>query len=117
MNEGAGTVFFENIISEFGVGDPGSIQDDVLNYLDTNILPSFNTNNIQLYVKKTGSSTVEYKDIVRGDIYSSDRGRLGYVLNNNYNLTKNGNLSYSFEFIVDPNFQYSLSFRILIDKI
>ena len=117
MNEGAGTVFFENIISEFGVGDPGSIQDDVLNYLDTNILPSFNTNNIQLYVKKTGSSTIEYKDIVRGDIYSPDRGRLGYVLNNNYNLTKNGNLSYSFEFIIDPNFQYSLSFRILIDKI
>lgn len=117
MNEGAGTVFFENIISEFGVGDPGSIQDDVLSYLDRNILPSFSTNNIQLYVKKTGADTVKYKDIVRGDIYSPDRSRLGYILNNNYNLTKNENLSYSFEFIIDPNFEYSLSFRILIDKI
>ena len=117
MNDGVGEVFFNNIISEFGVGNPASIEDDVLSYLEKNVDPIFEISTINLYVKKTGSETVEDIKIVRGDIYSGDRNRLGYLLNPNFILTKDSNLIYGFEFDFDPNFQYSLIFRVVIDKI
>lgn len=117
MNDGVGEVFFNNIISEFGVGDPASIQDDILDYLGINVDPVFEISNVNLFVKKTGSQTVKDIEIVRGDIYSGDRSRLGYVSNPNFILTKDSNLVYGFQFDFDPNFEYSLIFRIAIDKI
>jgi hypothetical protein len=117
MNAGAGDVFFRNIISEFGVGDPSSLQDDVLEYIRENIIKTYEMKSIQLYVKKTGAEDFDYEDIVRGDVVSTDKGRLGYVEDKNFNITLVNDLVYNFEYRTDPNFQYSFIFRFVIDKI
>jgi hypothetical protein len=117
MNDGVGDVFFENIISEFGVGDPSSIQDDVITYLQENVIPIYEGSILQLYVKKIASGTNDIINTVRGDIASVDRSRQGFNPEKNVTFTKNGNLSYDFRFSIDPNFDYSLIFRFNIDKI
>ena len=117
MNDGVGDVFFENIISEFGVGDPSSIQDDVITYLQENVIPIYEGSILQLYVKKIASGTNDIINTVRGDIASVDRSRQGFSSEKNVTFTKNENLSYDFRFSIDPNFDYSLIFRFNIDKI
>ena len=117
MNDGAGEVFFNNVISEFGVGDPSSIEDDVIAYLQENVVPIYEGSVLQLYVKKTASGSNEIINTVRGDIASSERLRLGFYPEKNVTFTKNSNLSYNFRFSIDPNFDYSLIFRFNIDKI
>jgi hypothetical protein len=117
MNSGAGNVFFDNIISEFGVGDPASIQDDVIRYIVQNVNPIYEGSILQLYVKKTASEDTEYEDMTRGDIASTERLRLGYYPEKNVTYTKESNLVYNFTFSIDPNFDYSLIFRFNIDKI
>jgi hypothetical protein len=117
MNDGVGEVFFQNIISEFGVGDPALLQDDVLRYIDQNVIPIYEGNILQMYVKKTASSEELEQYQVRGDIAASERLRLGYYPEKNVNYTKINNLTYNFEFSMDPQFTYSLIFRFNIDKI
>lgn len=117
LNEGAGNVFFDNIISEFGVGDPASLEDDVVRYIELNILPIFEGSSLQMYVKKEANSVEDPLYTVRGDIASSERLRLGYYPEKNVNFTKINNLAYNFEYKKEPNFTYSLIFRFNIDKI
>ena len=117
MNDGAGETFFNNIISEFGVGDPASIQDDVIAYLQGNVIPIYEGSVLQLYVKKTASGSNEIINTVRGDIALTERSRLGFYPEKNVTFTKSSNLSYDFRFSIDPNFDYSLIFRFNIDKI
>jgi len=117
MNVGAGNVFFNNIISEFGVGDPASIQDDVIRYIVQNINPIYEGSILQLYVRKTASGDFDVENTVRGDIASTERLRLGYYPEKNVTYTKSSNLIYNFTFSIDPNFDYSLIFRFNIDKI
>jgi hypothetical protein len=117
MNDGVGEVFFQNVISEFGIGDPALLQDDILGYIDQNVIPIYEGNILQLYVKKTAALEESSVYQVRGDIASSERLRLGYYPEKNVNYTKVNNLTYNFEFNIDPQFTYSLIFRFNIDKI
>ena len=117
LNSGIKNVFQNNIISEFGVGDPNSINDDINTYIDLNIAPAYEGGNFNLYVKKTASETISINNLVIGDITSYKRATGGYSLNGNYTLTKINNLVYNFTFDMEKNFNYSLSFSIPIIKI
>jgi hypothetical protein len=117
LNSGIKNVFLDNIISEFGVGNPNSIDDDINNYIDLNISPAYEGGNFTLYVKKTASETISIDRLVVGDITSYTRSTTGYSQNQNYTLTKLNNLIYNFTFDLEKNFDYSLSFSIPITKI
>ena len=117
LNSGIKNVFLDNIISEFGVGDPNSINDDINTYIDLNIAPAYEGGNFTLYVKKTASETIPLTKLIVGDITSYQRATTGYSSNQNYTLTKINNLVYNFTFDMEENFNYSLSFSIPIIKI
>jgi hypothetical protein len=117
MNDGVGNVFLNNIISEFGVGDPASIQDDILSYLELNIAPVYEGSVLLVYAKKTATGTPDAKYQVRGDIAAAERLRNGYLPDKNLILTKVNNLVYNFTYRLEPNFNYQIIFRFNIDKI
>jgi hypothetical protein len=117
LNSGIKQVFIDNMISQFGVGDPTSINDDVNQYIDLNVNPIYEGNAFNLFVKKTASSTIPIDKLVIGDIATVDRYKLEYFEETNYKLTKNSNLIYEFEFVTEPNFYYSLLFNLGISKI
>jgi hypothetical protein len=55
--------------------------------------------------------------VVRGDLFSSDRYKSEYFIDNNYKLTPITNLIYEFEYSTETGFYYSLMFNIRIAKI
>jgi hypothetical protein len=120
LNSGIKQVFIDNMISEFGVGDPDSINDDVNNYIDINVLPLYQGNSFDLFVSKSSSNDDGFYTndlILRGDIVSSDRFKLGYYPDPNYKLTKQTSLIYNFEYNLEGNYNYSMLFNLGINKI
>ena len=117
LNSGIKKVFLDNMISQFGVGDPLSINDDINTYIDLNVSPIYRGDVFDLYAKKTANSIVPDSQIVRGDLFPSDRYKLEYFIDNNYKLTPITNLIYEFEYSTETGFYYSLMFNIRIAKI
>jgi hypothetical protein len=117
LNSGIKKVFIDNMISQFGVGDPLSINDDINTYIDLNVSPIYRGDVFDLYVKKTANSVIPDYQIVRGDLFSSDRYKSEYFIDNNYKLTPITNLIYEFEYSTETGFYYSLMFNIRIAKI
>jgi hypothetical protein len=117
LNSGIKKVFIDNMISQFGVGDPLSINDDVNTYIDLNVAPIYRGDVFDLYVKKVANSVVPNSEIVRGDLFASDRYKLEYFIDSNYKLTPITNLIYGFEYSTEVGFYYSLMFNIRIAKI
>ena len=117
LNSGIKKVFIDNIISQFGVGDPLSINDDINTYIDLNVAPIYRGDVFDLYVKKIANAAIPDSEIVRGDLFSSDRYKLEYFIDNNYKLTPITNLIYEFEYPTEFGFYYSLMFNIRIAKI
>jgi hypothetical protein len=105
------------MISQFGVGNPLSINDDINTYIDLNVAPIYRGDVFDLYVKKIANSTIPNLEIVRGDLFATDRYKLEYFINNNYKLTPITNLIYEFEYPTEVGFYYSLMFNIRIAKI
>ena len=116
LNSGIKQTFIDNIISDFGVGDPDSINDDVNTYIDLNVSPLYQGNIFDLYVRKS-SAPMDPNYIVRGDITGSERYKLEYYNEVNYKLTKNGDLIYNFEYNLETSYSYSLLFNLGITKI
>lgn len=117
LNSGIKQVFIDNMISDFGFGDPNSINDDINNYIDLNVVPIYEGTTFDLFVKKSGNQIVPTTEAVRGDIFKSDRYRLGFYPNTNYKLTKVNALVYTFEYSMEANYSYSLLFDFVITKI
>ena len=117
LDSGIKKVFVDNIISQFGVGDPLSINDDINTYIDLNVAPIYKGDVFDLYVKKIANAIIPDSEIVRGDLFSSDRYKLEYFIDNNYKLTPITNLIYEFEYPTEVGFYYSLMFNIRIAKI
>ena len=117
LNSGISKVFVENIISEFGVGDPENINDDIKTYIDKNIVPIYQGITFDLFVKKTGSDLSATELLLRGDLVSPDRIRYSYYKEPNYKLTKRNALSYSFELPMESGKNYSTTFTFQIEKI
>ena len=117
LNSGIKKVFIDNIISQFGVGNPLSINDDINTYIDLNISPIYRGDVFDLYVKKSADSVIPDSEIVRGDIFSPDKYKMEYFIDNNYKLKPIKNLIYGFEYSTEVGFYYSLMFNIRIAKI
>jgi hypothetical protein len=116
LNSGIKQTFINNIISDFGVGDPDSINDDVNAYIDLNVSPLYQGNVFDLYVRKSSTPT-DANYMVRGDIATSEKYKLEYLNEANYKLTKNGDLIYNFEYNLETSYNYSLLFNLGITKI
>lgn len=117
LNSGIKKVFIDNMISQFGVGDPLSINDDINTYIDINVAPIYRGDVFDLYAKKVANTTIPDSEIVRGDLFSSDRYKLEYFIDSNYKLTPITDLIYEFEYSTEVGFYYSLMFNIRIAKI
>jgi hypothetical protein len=55
--------------------------------------------------------------LVRGDLINSDKIKYGYIPEPNFTLTQRTDLTYSFEYYLDPNQNYSLTFNFVTGKI
>jgi hypothetical protein len=117
LNSGIKQVFVDNMITQFGVGDPNSINDDVNEYIDLNVSPIYQCDVFNLFVKKTANSAIPTSELVRGDIAPVDTYKMGYFEDENYKLTKQSNLIYEFEYSTEVNFYYSILFNFSITKI
>lgn len=117
LNSGVKKVFIDNMISEFGVGNPTSINDDVNDYIDLNVSPLYQGDIFNLYVKKSGNTEIPTDEIVRGDLFSSDRYKMEYFIESNYKLVRKSDLIYEFEYTTEKSFYYSLMFNFTIGKI
>jgi len=117
LNAGIDKVFVDNIISEYGVGDPNSIEDDINAYIDNNIAPIYQGITFDMYVKKTGTDLSSTEILLRGDLINPDRVRHRYYLNDNYRLTRRNSLSYTFELPLEAGSNYSTTFTFQIEKI
>jgi len=117
LNAGISKVFVDNMISEFGVGDPENIDDDVKTYIEQNIFPIYEGIAFDLYVKKTGTALTSTEKLVRGDLINPDRIRYSYYLEPNFNLTRRNALSYTFELPLESGKNYSTTFSFRIQKI
>jgi hypothetical protein len=117
LNSGISSVFVENIITEFGFGNPNNIQDDVRAYIEQNVIPIYEGKQIELLVLKKGKPLSPTQLLVRGDLINPDKLKYGYVSQPNFNLTQRTNLTYEFEYSLDPTQNYSLTFNFTIGKI
>jgi hypothetical protein len=120
LNEGIKKVFIDNIISDFGVGDPNSIDDDVNAYIDNNVSVLYQGLAFDLFVNEdteTGISDMDQSLIVRGDLSNSDFFKFGYYPETNFKLTKINDLIYSFEYNLSGEFAYYMQFNLKINKI
>jgi hypothetical protein len=117
LNSGIDKVFVENMITEYGVGNPNDIQDDVRSYVEQNVVPIFEGKQLDLLVLKSGNPLSTTQRLVRGDLINSDKIKYGYIPEPNFTLTQRTDLTYSFEYYLDPNQNYSLTFNFVTGKI
>lgn len=117
LNSGIEKVFVDNMISEYGVGDPDSIEDDIKAYIDKNIVPIYEGITLDLFVKKTGNDLTSTEILLRGDLINPDRIRYQYYQQPNFNLTRRNSLSYTFEFPLENGKNYSTTFSFQVQKI
>jgi hypothetical protein len=116
LNSGIKQTFIDNIISDFGVGDPDSINDDVNAYIDLNVSPLYQGGIFDMYVNKS-SESLDPNYLIRGDVANSDKYKMGFFNEPNYKLTKNRDLIYDFEYNLEANYNYSILFNLGITKI
>lgn len=120
LNEGIKKVFIDNIISDFGVGNPNSIDDDVNSYIDNNVSVLYQGLSFDLFVnedKQTNIADMDQSVIVRGDLSSSDFYKDEYYPETNFKLTRITDLVYSFEYNLSGESAYSMQFNLKINKI
>jgi hypothetical protein len=117
LNSGIQSVFLQSIISEYGVGDPNSIQDDIISYIQQNIVPIYEGKSLDLLVLKKGTPLASSFRLVTGDLVNPDKIKYGYVPQPNFSLTKRTSLTYQFEYTLEVNQNYSLTFNFKTGKI
>jgi hypothetical protein len=105
------------MVTEFGLGNPNNINDDINAYIEQNIAPIYEGITFDLFVKKTGQNLTSTELLVRGDLINPDRIKYAYYQQSNFQLTKRNNLSYSFEYPLTVGQNYSLTFSFRIQKI
>lgn len=117
LNSGIKSVFVENIISEYGVDNPNSIEDDIIAYIQQNIIPIYEGKSLDLSILKRGKPLSPSQLLVRGDLVNPDKVKYGYVPQPNYSLTQRTALTYQFQYSLEKNMFYSTTFNFRIGKI
>ena len=119
LNAGVKNVFQKNIISEFGVGNPNSIEDDIRQYIELNVVPIFTAQSFSLYVKEVTDPSDNNGGLrfIIGDLLGKDRYKEGYRYEDGLNLVKSTELIYTFTYDVPSTSNWSLTFSFGIEKI
>lgn len=119
LNSGVKSVFQKNIISEFGVGNPNSIEDDIRQYIELNVVPIFTAQSFSLYVKEVTDPSDNNGGLrfIIGDLLGKDRYKEGYRYEDGLNLVKSTELIYTFTYDVPSTSNWSLTFSFGIEKI
>jgi len=115
VSDGANSEFVKNLLPEFGIGDPSTLDDDVLEYLTLNVLPTYEVKLVDSYIKK-------YKEnlnlpILRGDMTDAQKLQNGYLLDKNFTTQKKNDFVYYFEYALDKSFNVSLAPSLNVGKI
>ena len=118
VEDGANAEFVRLLMSEFGTGDPDTFNDDVIDYLTLNIIPTYETKVVDLYIKKVKQPGGTYgQNTVRGDLSDVQKLLDGYKLDKNFKVTKKADLIYTFEYQIDKSFGAELAPSFTIGKI
>ena len=93
------------------------VQDDIISYIQQNIVPIYDGKNIDLLVLKKGAPLTSPSRLVTGDLVNPDKIKYGYVPQPNFSLTQRTALTYQFEYTLEANQNYSLTFNFKVGKI
>lgn len=113
--QGAGTSFNKYLLPEFGTGDPTVLDDDVITYLETNVVPAFDISLSDIYIKRYNQEL--NLPIVRGDINDTEKKQLGYAIEKNINTQRLKNLIYTFDVTAVPGSKISIAPSFTINRI
>lgn len=112
---GAGAAFNKFLMPEFGTGDPTILNDDVITYLETNVVPAFDISLSDIYIKRYNQEI--NLPIIRGDIIDSEKKQLGYTIEKNINTQRLKNLIYTFDVTPTPGGKVSIAPSFTITRI
>lgn len=116
VETGANTEFVKYLMPEFGVGDPDSIDDDVIDYLTLNALPIYEVKNADPYTKKYKDNTLALP-IVRGDLSDANKLINGYSRDKNFTVTKVSDFIYRFDYKLDQAVEVSIAMSFDVGRI
>jgi hypothetical protein len=117
LNDGAKEAFRKYIVPEFGFGDLSGIDDDFNDYIEKNVIPTYQTKNNGTYIKKVPVSPDEDLFPIESQLADYQKTINGYNLSQSLKYIKVDELRYEFILVKDPSFDYSISFSIEIGKI
>lgn len=116
IEDGADTVFAAYLMPEFGIGDPDVLTDDVVEYLNLNVIPTFQVNQVLPYVRlyKQTSLALPYVDGTLDDV---EKVQNGYKPVKDFTTNKISDFVYRFEYNIEPSQNASLAITLDVGKI
>lgn len=116
IEDGADSEFIKYLMPEFGVGDPDVLSDDVIEYLELNVLPTFQVDLVRPYVRLYKQTALALP-FIDGTLDDVEKVQNGYKPVQDFNTNKLSNFVYRFEYTVEPSQNASLSITIDVGKI
>jgi hypothetical protein len=116
-SSGLRETFYKYLISDFGVGDFNSLEDDVKAYIVENLLNLYEVKKITAYVKKTPLNIGNEFTPVRTDLTDSNKILNSYFESKDISISGVSPLSHTFYFRKDGINNYSITFSFLIGRI
>jgi hypothetical protein len=116
---GADKIFQKIIIPEFGFGSQSTISDDIEEYINRNIIQTYEAKELKAYIRKipiVNSSTNPYGTIV-SNLADYEKIINGFIPTSDSRFVKRNEHSYEFYISKDPAFDYSVAFSFQIGKI
>ena len=117
LEDGAKLTFNRYVIPEFGYGSLSSVDDDFIEYIDKNVLLTYENKLNQGYLKKVSVKDGIDIPAIKSDLPDYQKLINGYYPSTEISYTKVDELRYQFKIVKDPSFDYSVSFSITIGKI
>lgn len=116
---GVSSVFNKFLVPEFGLAPSSSFSADIDKYLRTNVLPTYEAKEINIYFKKVikdPNVTSTLPPIV-SNLTDHDKMFNGYYKLDQNQIVQSGPLTYEFTLTKDPKYDYSIAFSYSVGKI
>jgi hypothetical protein len=117
LYSGLRETFYKYLVSDFGVGDFNSLEDDVKAYIVENLLNLYEVKKITAYVKKTPLTLGSEFTPVRTDLTDTQKVLNSYFESKDISISKVSPLTHIFNFRKDGVNNYSITFSFLIGRI
>jgi hypothetical protein len=116
IEDGADAEFIKSLMPEFGVGDPDILSDDVVDYLNLNVIPTFQVDKVLPYVRlyKQTSLALPYVD---GTLTDVQKVQNGYKPVGDFSTNKISDFIYKFEYSIEPSQNASVAITLDVGKI